>query len=527
MTVLNAVLFAVTALLGSCLALGVAWLFTQGKPAAQRHLIWTGAFAAMLALPLAALLLPSQLVWKIVTPAAAPAAVEVAVSAVSAAPPPAFDLADAILLIAALWFGVVVFHLGRAVFGGITLIRLQRRSVPHIPHGLDSAPFRGLRWQLRLRTSPSEAGPVTWGIFRATVLLPKSSVAWPRERLMAVLLHEAAHVRRKDCLARLIALAACALYWPNPLMWRAARLMRRDGESAADDAVLAAGVKPSRYAEHLVVLARNCAAAPVAALTLSMAERSMLDARVKSILDPAQTRSGVTKMDVLKIAAFGIAVTSVLALARPSFAEAPAAADQTATPVTTQADTGVVQKRVIVHMEDAGNGTLRHHALHARADDHGVVNGDVILPAPPLPPVPPEPGTAVPEPPAPPVPPEHVRTRMQIEFSDAERDAMRRATSAETRMAMAEARKAIAAAHIDRAIADALKKVQAEMGKARLSQAETEKAVADAHIDQVVADAMRKAEAALKNARVKMTITRTFKDKDDGAEDNEGPAGEE
>jgi beta-lactamase regulating signal transducer with metallopeptidase domain len=517
MTVLNAVLFAVTAMLGSCLALGAAWLLAQGKPAAERHLIWTGAFAAMLTLPFAALLLPSQLVWTFVSPA--PAAAEIAVSAV---PPPAFDLTDAILLIAALWLGGVVFHLGKAAFGGVTLVRLYRRSVPHIPHDLDGAPFRGLRWQLRLRTFPSEAGPVTWGIFRATVLLPKSSVAWPRERLMAVLLHEAAHVRRKDCLARLIALAACALYWPSPLMWRAARLMRRDGESAADDAVLAAGVKPSRYAEHLVVLARSCSAAPVTALTLSMAERSMLDARVKSILDPAQTRSGVTKMDVLKIAAFGIAVTSVLALARPSFAEVPAASDQTAAPVTTPAGADAIKKPVIVHAPDVGNGTLRHHA---RADDHGVANADVIPPAPPAPPAPPEPGTAIPEPPAPPEPPTQVHTRMHIEFSDAEKDELRRAASAETRRAMAEARKAIADAHIDRAIADALKKVQAEMGKTRLSQAEAEKAVADAHIDQVVADAMRKAEKALNNARVKMTVI--LKHKDDGAEDDKAPAGEE
>lgn len=491
MIVLNAFLFAIAALIGSGLVLGAAWLLGRGKPAAVRHLIWTGAFAALLALPLAALLLPSQLIWQVpsapaptpaVTMAAAPAAVEAV---------PGFGLADGILLVAAVWLAGVAFHLFKTLYGSLGLVVLRRRSVPHIPQGIDAAPFRGLSWQLRLRTSPSDAGPLTWGVLRPVVLLPKSSVTWPRERLMSVLLHEAAHVRRKDCLARLIAVGSCALYWPNPLVWMAARLMRRDAESAADDAVLTAGIRPTHYAEHLVGLARAYGGTSFAAL--AMAERSMLDARVKAILDPAQPRCGVTTMDVLKIAALGLTMTSVLALSRPSFAEAP-----TANPAPTATAS-------VAAPNPAPNSTKLHVVRHIR-----VADADVPPPAPDAPPAPEAPPASA-LPPLPPAPP-HVRTFVHVKLSAAEKAALRAAASAEAQQAMAEARRTIADAHIDETIAGAMQQAEQALRQAKLNEAQAHQAVANMHIDRIVADAMKKAEEAVRRAQAKRVVVRRTTD---------------
>jgi ElaB/YqjD/DUF883 family membrane-anchored ribosome-binding protein len=194
-----------------------------------------------------------------------------------------------------------------------------------------------------LRVSNAECGPITWGLLRPVVLLPRKSLFWPGERLHAVLLHELAHVHRRDSLSQMLSLVACALYWPNPLVWLGARALRREAEMAADDAVLVSGMAPSEYAGELLHVAAEFRAQGLSAsMPLSMAAPSALSARVQSVLTPTKQRSGVTSMDVLKMAAVALLATSALVAARPSLAQdvpqPPAAPAAMATPPAPPAD---------------------------------------------------------------------------------------------------------------------------------------------------------------------------------------------
>ena len=100
-----------------------------------------------------------------------------------------------------------------------------------------------------------------------------------------MLLHELAHIRRRDSLANALSHAACALYWPNPLVWIAAARLRREAEIAADDAVINAGIRPSTYASELLALAQEFRARQTAfaGMAFFMAQPSSLEARVESV----------------------------------------------------------------------------------------------------------------------------------------------------------------------------------------------------------------------------------------------------
>ena len=142
--------------------------------------------------------------------------------------------------------------------------------------------------------------PMAWGIFRPSVLMPADADAWPDDRLRIVLLHELAHVKRRDCLTHLFAQVACAAHWFNPLAWMAVRRLRAERERACDDLVLAAGTRGSDYANQLLEIARVMQGGRfpgvLAGASLAMAHRSQLEGRLIAILDPSVRRRGLTRL---------------------------------------------------------------------------------------------------------------------------------------------------------------------------------------------------------------------------------------
>jgi beta-lactamase regulating signal transducer with metallopeptidase domain len=141
--------------------------------------------------------------------------------------------------------------------------------------------------RVRFVQSAQSLMPMTWGWWRPVVLLPPDISGWERARLQSVLRHELGHVKRWDCLTQGFANLVCALFWFNPLVWLAARLMRRERERACDDLVLGTGLRPSEYAGHLLEIARHFARAPHAA-AIPIARQSGLESRLRFIVDASR-----------------------------------------------------------------------------------------------------------------------------------------------------------------------------------------------------------------------------------------------
>ena len=78
-------------------------------------------------------------------------------------------------------------------------------------------------------------GPFVCGFVHPCIYLPTGMAASDRRY---VLLHEEAHIRRRDHLAKPLAWLALCLHWWNPLLWLAYQLLCRDIESACDQAVI-------------------------------------------------------------------------------------------------------------------------------------------------------------------------------------------------------------------------------------------------------------------------------------------------
>ena len=255
----------------------------------------------------------------------------------SSLPPDEGSLANSLAL---LWIGGVCAGLITIVGGSLTLRRLAVNA-----RELESSDWVRLRDEItlglgitrdvRILQSDSAAMPATWGFMRPVVLLPSESDHWTEERRRVVLLHELAHVSRNDFLMQLIAQVCCAVYWFHPAVWYTARRLRAERELACDEHVLELGVNACDYAAHLLEIARVFRAPVGSGITaVAMARPSQLEGRVLAILDGNSGSRGRASGKARIAAMTGLAIIAIpLAAMQPWSAEA--SIEQNASPTST------------------------------------------------------------------------------------------------------------------------------------------------------------------------------------------------
>ena len=111
-----------------------------------------------------------------------------------------------------------------------------------------------LRRPVALRQTDQVEGPLTYGLFRPVILLPKALASAGPQLLECVLAHEWTHIRRWDAGKKLLLAAGLCLHWFNPLVWVFFFMANRDLELACDEGAIAllGGQQRGRYARTLI-----------------------------------------------------------------------------------------------------------------------------------------------------------------------------------------------------------------------------------------------------------------------------------
>jgi len=219
-------------------------------------------------------------------------------------------------LLKIIWLGGFAGILGYRFLGSFRLFALRRHSpilredlrVSRLCEQMKTA--LEIKRRIDVRITSACKIPMTWGTLSPILHLPPEALEWSDGVLFAALCHEGAHIVRKDHFSRWLTQIACAIYWPNPLVWSANRSLRLAQEQSADDYVLRAGTPAEDYANQLLQTASNMKKTPSSVCNaLGMATSSTLERRLLAILDSSQSRvsSGwVTKLTALGLAAIAL-----------------------------------------------------------------------------------------------------------------------------------------------------------------------------------------------------------------------------
>ncbi|MCY3872322.1 MAG: M56 family metallopeptidase [Gemmatimonadetes bacterium] len=164
----------------------------------------------------------------------------------------------------------------------------------------------GIRRSVALAVSDQIGSPTQIGLLNPVVVLPTPMVE-ARDQLESILIHELIHVKRWDCLYRLLAMVGMAFYWFNPLFHRVRYLLFEVQEQACDDWTVTTTGNSASYADTLLTVATQLQPRPAMALGMDMARKAQVMDRVNRII----TLGGHVTPRVGRVSALVIAVVFI------------------------------------------------------------------------------------------------------------------------------------------------------------------------------------------------------------------------
>jgi hypothetical protein len=228
-----------------------------------------------------------------------------------------------------LWLTGLLGLMTTTLAGAFRLRGVTRRSRPvkdQIPVWTELLSSSGLRESVELLISSEVRVPFVTGLLRPMVILPEAALEWPAQALRAALIHELAHITRKDLLCSAFARLVASLYWFHPAAWFGLRSLQAQAEMAADDDVVVTESHPVAYAESLLMLVQNLRKTDGSLFpAMGMLQGVGIEARVERILDAGRHRLGPRRGVRVAALLCGMLATAAVMIVRPVAALAPPA----------------------------------------------------------------------------------------------------------------------------------------------------------------------------------------------------------
>jgi beta-lactamase regulating signal transducer with metallopeptidase domain len=221
------------------------------------------------------------------------------------------------------WVGLLAGALAVASLAGLRIRRFRRLlrlgvpASPSLAEGVAELAERvGLRKAPPVLLLPARVPPMLWPGRGGPVLLMPADLLpeLTDEERDTLLVHELAHVRRRDHWVRLLELAATVLFWWYPVTWWVRRALRRAEERCCDEWVLrvmpnSAGAYADGLLKSLDLVAGEPDPLPVGASGAGPVRD--LEARLKEILmstRPTPTLAAPVRLALAAVALLGLAV---------------------------------------------------------------------------------------------------------------------------------------------------------------------------------------------------------------------------
>lgn len=176
----------------------------------------------------------------------------------------------------------------------------------------------------RLVVSDAVSGPIAAGLRGGTVVLPQSLVEQVDvDTLADVLVHEVAHVARRDQIVVLVQNLLAALYWPHPLVRKLNRELAKAREEVCDNFVLA-GTDAPAYSRTLLALAELVQQPSTMQGSVGFfTDRWKLEHRVAGLLDEARdTKTILSKRGWAFVLALMLGLVSAISFGTVTIATA-------------------------------------------------------------------------------------------------------------------------------------------------------------------------------------------------------------
>jgi beta-lactamase regulating signal transducer with metallopeptidase domain len=242
---------------------------------------------------------------------------EAAPAAANQSPAPPANFLHGLATLAILVWGLGAVYLSvRLLHGWLRVRRLWRRLRP-LDGKRCSAELAQVAQMLSVERlpmiciSPDVRGPLAAGLFFPRVILPESlPERSTSHQLRDVLLHECAHVLRRDSWVRLLQRLAGVLFWVHPLVHLLNRRLDHAREEVCDNHVLV-HADAAEYAETLLTVSQICYPTPRLEGYLTMIPyHHNLERRVAGLLETR--RDTATRLPTMQRAAVLTALVMLL-----------------------------------------------------------------------------------------------------------------------------------------------------------------------------------------------------------------------